>query len=259
MPRKSINAPNKRKGTNWIKTKAQLSTGGADRPKPANYFNVKMKQGGYEEMTPEQFKTWQPEYRSDWQSFQINRGGDLLAANIAIKLIKHKQQYLDVQRFTGVPWYWIAAIHNRESDANFTTHLHNGDPLSARTYHVPANRPLVGEPPFSWVESAIDALTLAGYTTKTTWSIEEMLYRGELYNGLGPRRKGIKTGYLWSYTDKYIMGKYVFDGRWNGKTVDVQMGLVPIWQALAKQDQSIKYYYEPDDTQACTIDPMFGR
>ncbi len=76
------------------------------------------------------------------------------------KILAHRSQYESVADTLGIPWYFIAAIHNMESSQNFSKHLHNGDPLSARTKHVPAGRPKTGMPPFSWEESAIDALKL---------------------------------------------------------------------------------------------------
>jgi lysozyme family protein len=52
---------------------------------------------------------------------------------IARKLITNKARYQSIEAQTGVPWYMIAALHMRESDADFSTHLHNGDPLTGRT------------------------------------------------------------------------------------------------------------------------------
>ena len=54
----------------------------------------------------------------------------------------------------------LGIIHSLEAEFNFNTHLHNGDPLSAQTVHVPRGRPPTGNPPFQWLDSAIDALTM---------------------------------------------------------------------------------------------------
>ena len=62
-------------------------------------------------------------------------------------------------------------------------HLHNGDPLQARTVHVPSGRPVVGSPPFTWRQSALDALTLKGFHEVGDWSVPHMLYLLEKYNG----------------------------------------------------------------------------
>ena len=64
-----------------------------------------------------------------------------------------------------IPWWFVAVIHDLEASRNFNAHLHNGDPLTHRTVHVPKNRP-PGNPPFTFEESARDALTLDGLAHK---------------------------------------------------------------------------------------------
>ena len=75
-----------------------------------------------------------------------------------------------------------------ESSLNFKRHLHNGDPLTARTVHVPSGRPRQGDPPFTWEQSAADALTLRNLGPRTDWSLSGTLYALEGYNGWGYRR-----------------------------------------------------------------------
>ena len=87
-----------------------------------------------------------------------------------------KARYQQVAGQSGIPWGFVAAIHNMESSLNFTRHLHNGDPLTKRTVQVPAGRPISGSPPFTWEESAIDALTLKKLGPKTDWSLSGTLY-----------------------------------------------------------------------------------
>lgn len=76
------------------------------------------------------------------------------------KMSANKARYQAVAPALGgsVPWYVIAVIHNMEASLAFNAHLHNADPLSARTVHVPAGKPAKGEPPFTWEESAANAL-----------------------------------------------------------------------------------------------------
>ena len=62
---------------------------------------------------------------------------------------------------TDVPWQIIGIIHVLESNGDFTTHLHNGDPLTDRTVSVPKGRPDDGEPLFNWKASALDAVRFA--------------------------------------------------------------------------------------------------
>src|SRR5262245_7658056 len=73
-----------------------------------------------------------------------------------------KQRYTAAETATGVPWYFIGITHSLEGSGKFTAHLHNGDPLTARTVQVPKGRPKTGNPPFTWEVSAADALQLQG-------------------------------------------------------------------------------------------------
>ena len=79
---------------------------------------------------------------------------------IATRINSAKARYETIQGSTGVPWYVVGILHWLEAGGRFDTHLHNGDPLIARTTHVPVGRPPQGEPPFEWEVSAADALTL---------------------------------------------------------------------------------------------------
>src|SRR3954463_760465 len=64
-------------------------------------------------------------------------------------ICKNKNRYETVANKLGIPWYFVGVVHCMEGSLNFNTHLHNGDPLTHRTVHVPANRPPGGDPPFT--------------------------------------------------------------------------------------------------------------
>lgn len=153
---------------------------------------------------------------------------DLLVARI----LKNKEKYQEVQQVTNVPWYVLGAIHYREASLNFTRHLHNGDRLTARTIHVPAGRPVKGKPPFTWVESAIDAIKLKSWDKVTDWSIENTLSLIEAYNGLGYKKRGLPSPYLWAWSNNYSKGKYVADGKFDPNFVDQQCGAAILLKSL---------------------------
>jgi hypothetical protein len=77
---------------------------------------------------------------------------------IVDRLDSERLRYAGLETMLGTPWFFTAAIHSLESGQRFDRHLHNGDPLTGRTTHVPAGRPARGAPPFSWEASAQDAL-----------------------------------------------------------------------------------------------------
>ena len=141
-------------------------------------------------------------------------------------IINNELTYWGVEKSTGVPWLVVAVIHYRESSQNFKMHLHNGDPLTARTVHVPAGRPVQGNPPFTWSQSAVDALT--GRTTPFAWDIGGVLEFCERYNGLGYQKHGINSPYVWGSTDKYTSGIFVADGTLDMARKDPRAGVASL-------------------------------
>lgn len=132
----------------------------------------------------------------------------------------------------GIPWYFIGIIHAMECGFNFAGHLHNGDPLTARTAHVPKGRPPVGTPPFTWKQSARDALMLHNFHQVSDWSVPHVLFLLEKYNGFGYRLRGLPSPYLWSFSNLYEKGKYVADGEFDPNAVSKQCGAAVILKAL---------------------------
>jgi lysozyme family protein len=150
-----------------------------------------------------------------------------------------KDRYLAVADAVGCPWYVVAVIHNLEAGFNFQAHLHNGDPLTARTTHVPKNRPKAGEAPYTWEESAIDALTSHGFDTWDDWAVPGMLFKLEQYNGFGYRNHhpDVLSPYLWSFTNHYKGGKFVADGKFDHSAVSKQCGAVAMLERMIARNQ----------------------
>lgn len=167
------------------------------------------------------------EYETLYATMIINPDRVDDADKIIDKIIVNKAKYKAVEQKTGFPWFVIASIHSLESSLNFKTHLHNGDPLSAKTTHVPAGRP-PGNPPFTWPESAVDALTFRSspWPTWSDWSVAGTLYYLEPYNGWGYRQyhPEVKSPYLWSFCNHYKKGKYASDGHFDPNLVSQQCG-----------------------------------
>jgi lysozyme family protein len=149
-----------------------------------------------------------------------------------------KDRYQKVSDVQGIPWSFIAVIHNMEASLNFNRHLHNGDPLTGRTVQVPSGRPKKGNPPFTWEESAADALSLKGLSAQTDWSLAGTLYQLERYNGWGYRlyHQHVLTPYLWSYSNHYTSGKYVADGTWSDTAISKQCGSVVLLRRMAEMN-----------------------
>src|SRR5262245_40053613 len=187
--------------------------------------------------TPEQTELG---YHRMWDRAQIAAAKLDGARKIARAIIANRARYEAVEQATDVPWFLIGPIHARESDMDFATHLHNGDSLKARTYHVPAGRPKRGTPPFQWDASAIDALTMAPHELQKVkaWSVERILYETEKYNGWGYLKRG-NSPYLWSWTSEYHGGKYVRDGVYDPNHWDEQAGCVALLRELAALEPAV--------------------
>lgn len=177
------------------------------------------------------------EYQALFDTCQIRPERQAEINATAEKIIVAEARYRGVGDPLGVPWYVIGVIHSLEAGLSFERHLHNGDPLSARTVQVPKGRPAAGQPPFTWEQSANDALALDKYTAWADWSVPGILYKWESYNGWGYRgyHPDVKTPYLWSYTNHYKSGKYVADGTWSQTTVSKQAGAAAILRRLAER------------------------
>ena len=177
------------------------------------------------------------EYQTLFDKCQIRQERWTAVDSKAEAVASFQAEYEAVGIVLGVPWYVVGVIHAMEGNLSFKTHLHNGDPLTARTTHVPANRPPTGAPPFDWKDSAIDALKLEKYDTWSDWTVPGILFKWELYNGWGYRKNhpDVHTPYLWSFTNQYEMGKYVEDGVWSPTTVSKQVGAAAILRRLAEK------------------------
>lgn len=147
---------------------------------------------------------------------------------IVDRILDKKALYEPVVKVTGVPWFFIAILHTLETSGRFDRHLHNGDPLTARTKNVPLGRPKTGTPPFTWEESAIDAMQYMKFAgtgqNRLKWGLVEILERMERYNGLGYRNRGMASPYLWAGSQHYTKGKYVADRRFDPEAVSKQIG-----------------------------------
>ena len=169
-----------------------------------------------------------------WRGCKINHKKISQVDKYVNNIIRGQPQYEKVAGIIGCPWYLVGVIHGLECSFNFKEHLHNGDSLKRRTVHVPRNRPDFGTPPFNWTVSAVDALEIKGWHKIKDWSMEEILYQLERFNGFGYRNHHpkVKSPYLWSYSNNYIRGKYIGDSKWSALTVSKQAGTAVILKRM---------------------------
>ena len=173
-----------------------------------------------------------PEYDRLWETCQIRSNWQARAKQAADRALKLRSRYGAIETAIQVPWWFVAAIHNLESNCDFRCHLHNGQPLGQRTTIEP-----IGRGPFkTWEDSAIDALTLKEFDGPRVKdrSLGAWLWRAERFNGFGYRlyRPTVLTPYLWSGSNHYQTGKYVADGKFDPQAVSEQVGVAVLWKAL---------------------------
>ena len=168
---------------------------------------------------------------------KLTRGPEFVS--VAKRLVNAKAVYQAIAAKTGVPWFVIAVIHEREASQRFDRQLGQGDPLSQVSTHDPK-----GRGPFATFEAgAIDALIKCGpFAARwTDWTPGGAMNLLEQYNGLGYAMKGMPSPYVWSGTDQYRSGKYVTDHVFDPNVVDKQLGCAGLILAMQAIDPSIQF------------------
>ncbi|WP_406854332.1 peptidoglycan-binding protein [Alsobacter sp. KACC 23698] len=137
----------------------------------------------------------------------------------------------------GAPWHAVALVAELQNGSHLDLHLHNGDPLTGRTVTAPRGRPLAGQPPFTWEESAVDALKLLGFAAPAPdWSLSRILHRLEALGGFGSRQHGVFAPHLWCGCQHYVSGAYGPDG-WDPGAVSDRIGAAVILDALVRRGE----------------------
>jgi lysozyme family protein len=174
------------------------------------------------------------EYEDLFSSCVINADRQAAVNVVRDKILANRKRYEQVAAVTNVPWFVIAVIHSLEGSLNFKTHLHNGDPLTKKTVHVPKGRPQ-GTPPVTWEASATDALQFDNMAAVKKWNLAVILFKLEAFNGFGYRMRHpeVLTPYLWSFTNHYTKGKFVEDGKFDPSARSKQVGGAAILKALS--------------------------
>lgn len=200
---------------------------------------------------------WSDNYRELWKTQVLTADGQKQGTAIAQKIVANQARYTAAVAGTPVPWWFVAVLHCMECSMRFDQHLHNGDPLSARTVHVPPGRPTAGSPPFTWEQSAHDAMQFQRLDRVTDWTLPNVLFNWHRYNGINNeyKRRGIPTPYLWSGSTHYKKGKYVADGVFDPDFVSRQIGAAVILKALVDRGAVKVDEPAPPTAKPTVVDP----
>lgn len=154
------------------------------------------------------------------------------AEHIVARILEYKYRYVNIAHEfanSGLKWWLIAIIHYLECNLNFNCYLGNGQPFNQRTTIVPKGRGAFK----SFEEGAKDAIELQGLDKVTDWSMGNVLYILEGYNGYGyTKYHGINSPYIWSGSNHYDSGKYIFDGTFKPDVVSSQIGAAILLKKL---------------------------
>ena len=174
-----------------------------------------------------------------WKKAEVRSVNAIALDKASATYLRNEARYSALAEQSGVPSSIIFVLHGRESSWDFSKHLHNGDSLQKRTWQVPAGRPVKGNPPFTFEESALDALAYDKMAGPQWKKLGDGLQKLEAFNGLGYQKyhKDTPSPYLWAGTSIYTQGKYVKDGVWSSTAVDKQLGVATImrWMIVNKK------------------------
>jgi lysozyme family protein len=170
-----------------------------------------------------------------------------------------KVRYEAISAVTGVPWFIIAVIHEREASQNFNCQLGQGDPLDRISQHVPRgmgpyfNHPTDPPGQDAFYRCAVDTLeNTAPYAARwKDWTVGGALTLLILYNGTGYWDYHHEASpYDWGATDQEQRGKYTGDGRYNALVWDTQIGCAAMLMGMAAIDPSVKFVPDNDNPLA---------
>lgn len=183
------------------------------------------------------FEQLLPEYKALLSTMRVLRPQQVDVAARKIQALV-PTIYAPEQEATHVPAVLVGALDYREDDNNLRCGLGQGDPYNRISTHVPRNKG-----PFSSKSEADIFYIRYDHLDDNSapWSWPYACWKGEAWNGFGPRNHGIHTGYLWGGTNHYVKGKYVADGVWDPNYVDTQLGIIPVMMRLVALDPSLAF------------------
>ncbi|HEY9727152.1 MAG TPA: hypothetical protein V6D50_11955, partial [Chroococcales cyanobacterium] len=192
-----------------------------------------------------------PEYEQLFANCKIRRNWVERIGQVTQTILTNRDRYDRVAKVVNplMPWYVVGLLHSLETNFDWRSHLHNGDPLTNRTVRYPPGRPQ--KEPFNgwaigytWEESVVDALCSMGFDRAKQWDLPGgILWHLECYNGMQYRASGLYSPYLWSGTNWYHKGKYESATQYNPEFVFERVGAATVlfymyYRNLLSQEQT---------------------
>jgi len=169
------------------------------------------------------------DYSTRWAAMVVRL--DRMAATDAVvrRMASREARYRAVSDPFGVPWWWLAAIHELEHSGRFTVSMTVTDPID-----VPPGQPIPNATILDsqWDDTARALLRSRGLTSWTDWSVPGAAYQWERFSGFGYRSHDVPTPYLWSYSNQYTAGKFIRANVFSATTVSQQAGAMVLLRRL---------------------------
>jgi lysozyme family protein len=147
------------------------------------------------------------EYRRMFRSLAVRPERAATVPRLVRGMIAHRHRYERAGAPAGVPWWFVAILHELEA---------------ARSFH----------PRAGWEGRAAEVLTRRGLADVGGWSITRALYRFERLDGFGYRSFGVASPYLWSFSQFYERGEFAAYGEFDPDAVSRRCGAGVLLRAL---------------------------
>jgi lysozyme family protein len=155
------------------------------------------------------------EYRRMFRSLTVRPERRAIVPQVVRSLVAHRRRYERAGAPVGVPWWFVAILHDLEG---------------ARSFHRP-------EPSRTWAQSATEGLMRRGLADVGGWSITRALYRFEHLEGFGYRPLDVPSPYLWSFSQHYERGAFSSEGVFEPELVSRQCGAAVLLRTLVDHGQ----------------------
>ncbi len=144
------------------------------------------------------------------------------------KILANRANFEKAVEGTFIPWWWVACVMYRENGVDMSRQLLNGQRWDRITTLVPKGLGPWG----SWIDSAKFALAKYRGEGMHHWDIATAIVEWEKWNGLGYKRRGLNSPYVYSGTSRQNPGLYVADGKFDPRKMDPRPGCLAIYIGL---------------------------
>jgi lysozyme family protein len=169
------------------------------------------------------------DYNARWRAMVVRPERLAAADEVARRMASREARYRAITDPLGVPWYWLAAVHELEHSGRFTTSMVVTDPIDVRPGQPIPDATITDA---QWDDTARALLRARALPLWRGWDVPGLMYQWERYNGMGYRPLNVPSPYLWSFSNQYTAGKFIRAGVFSPTTVSAQPGTAVLLRRL---------------------------